>query len=548
MQSKSFTNAPPAAGLKRKAVLVLTVALLSLLIVPVHAQPAAITSGSGLVGQIDDASPLSLFVYSGLEGELVSVKVFGLTPGFTPTLALLNASQQSVGRTTGSNGALELATILPSDGNYSLLIGSLDGQPGEFAVRVDSNISGQPFPLLDGEQLRAEVPVGGNPQILTFDADSEGFVLLLGDPSGADTDGRLRFSAQIISANDGLLAGYHGIYGASTAIPGGAGRIYAVVGAATSEDAGSLDIVLLSPGVVPTSIEGDGTSGTSSSSSSDTPSPVQTPEVTGPSTTTSGTGGCIAMAGPSGVNIRGGDGTNFPPVGQVEPNGQRTVTGRNANTSWYAIDVNGTTGWVSAQVVTVSGECGNLPVVAAGGQPSQPTSSGSNPTATSTTPQTGPTATPSATVEGQQPTQQPTEPAGPTATPPATATPPPTETSAPVAPPDNQTHRFDVHRDNGGTFSEYVSYPDGDTTDRIEMRVGLDSVNSSRNVTITLNCNGSGTQNLYMTLTSPNAQRYGCGQSITTRYSAPYGTGYYYVFMDGGPGYVNYTLVASTQP
>jgi uncharacterized protein YraI len=540
MKSKSVTNAPPAARLKRAAILLFIFVLVSLLIVPASAQPSIIIAGTGLVGQINDTSPLSLFVFSGLEGELISVKLFGLTAGFTPTLAFLNASQQTVGTAVGSDGALTLATILPSDGNYSLLIGSLNGQPGEFAIRVDSNITGQPFPLVAGEQLRAEVPAGGNPQILTFDAGSAGFLMQLGDPSGMDTAGKLRFSAQIVSANDGLLAEYHGIYGALTAIPGDAGRIYAVVGAASPEDTGSLDIVLLSPGAASTSVSGDDTSGSTSSSSSDTPGPVQTPEVTGPSTTTSGTGGCVVTAGPNGVNIRGGDGTNFAPVGQIEPNGQRPATGRNANASWYAIDVNGTTGWVSAQVVTLSGECGNLPVVAVGSQPSQPTTSGSNPTATNTTQQTGPTATPSATLAGQQPT----EPATPT------ATPSPTGTSAPVAPPDNQTHRFDVHRDNGGTFSEVVSYPDGDITDRIEMRVDLGQVGgeSTRNVTITLNCNGSGTQNLYMTLTSPNAQRYGCGQSITTRYSAPFGTGYYYVFMDGGPGYVNYTLVASTQP
>lgn len=537
MKSRTVMNDPPVVRTKHPVTLLLTLVLLSLMIVPASAQPKTITAGTGLVGQINDTSPLSLFVFSGLEGELVSVKLFGLTSGFTPTLALLNASQQTVGRATGNDGALTLATILPSDGNYSLLIGSVDGQTGEFVVRVDSNISGQPFPLLAGEQLRAEVPVGGNPQILTFDAGSTGFVLQLGDPSGIDTVGKLRFSAQIISATNGLLAEYHGIYGALTAISGGAGRIYAVVGAASPEDAGSLDIVLMSPGAVSTSISENGTS----SSSSDTPDPVQTPQGSGPSTTTSVTGGCVVTAGPNGVNVRGGDGTNFAPVGQIEPNGQRPATGRNANTSWYAVDVNGKSGWVSAQVVTVSGECGNLPIVNVSAQPSQPTASGSNPTITSPTQQPNPNVTPSATAAGQQPTQQPTEP---------TAPPPTATTAAPIAPPDNQTHRFNVQRDQGGTFSEYVSYPDGDTSDRIEMRVELGQVGgqSTRTVTLTLNCNGNGTQNLYMTLTSPNAQRYGCGQSITMRYSAPYGTGYYYVFMDGGPGYVNYTLVASTAP
>src|SRR5690606_20206931 len=141
------------------------------------------------------------------------------------------------------------------------------------------------------------------------------FALQLGDPAATDTAGDLRFAARIVSANNGLLAEYNGIYAALTMIPGGSGRVYVIVGPSSPQDSGGLDLVLLPPGSISTSVSTDSSSSSSSSNSSDTPNPVQTPEVTGPSTTTSVTGGCVVTAGPSGVNVRGGDGTNFAPVG-----------------------------------------------------------------------------------------------------------------------------------------------------------------------------------------------------------------------------------------
>ncbi|MBK8138252.1 MAG: SH3 domain-containing protein [Chloroflexi bacterium] len=532
MFAKNIAHAPPAHRRFRLSILML-IALVAMAL-PSSAQPLTLQFGVGAVGQIDAAVPLSLFVFSGLEGELVAVEIFGLTAGFTPTLTLLSPSQQPIGAPTGSGGALSLAAVLPADGNYSLLVGSLNGQPGEFAIRLDGGVTGQAFPMLPDEQLRAEVVPNGVPQVLTFDASQTGFVLQLGDPfATGPTPDNLRFAAQVVASSGGLLAQFDGVYGALTLVPAGSGRVYVVISGASPEDGGGLDIVLRSPGTLSST-----SSSTSSSTTSSSSDPVATPEVTGPVTTTSSTGECTLIAGPNGVNVRAGDSTNFAPITQIEPNGTRAVTGRNANNSWFTIDVNGAVGWVAAQVVTLNGNCSNLQVLSAGSPPPQPTSSN----------QQGPTATSTATTSNnQQPTQENTQP-GPTATPSATPT---ATTAAPTAPPDNTTHRFDVNRNSGGTLNEVISYPDGDTTDRIEMIVDLGQVGgeATRNVTLTLNCNGNGTQFVRFTLTSPNAQRFGCGQSITVRYSAPFSTGYYYVFMeDGGPAYVNYTLVASTQP
>lgn len=523
VHSSMITNAPPRRFRCRLAVVLTSLLLLTF---TVHAQPQTLQYGTGATGQITAAAPLSFFVIPGLQSEVLTVDVIGLSDNFTPTVSLLSPSQQPVGTTTGSDGSLRLSAVLPVDGNYSLLVGSVNGQAGDFAVRVDGSQTFQAFQIGEGETLQGDIVPNGSPLLLTFQVAESPFVLEIGTPHAAAIDPTaLRFSAQVIAANGGQLAQYSGIYGALTLIPPGSGQVFVLISGATADDGGRISIHLSAPGA----------SSASSSSSTSSSSTSTTPDVT--SQTSSGA--CGVIAGPNGVNVRAGDGTDFAPIAQIEPNGQREVIGRNANTSWYAINASGQTGWVAAQVVTLTGNCNGLPVLTAGSAPQQPTAVSGQPT-------TPAQPLPTATVEGQ-PTQEGQPPTDiPPAAPTATAT-----TAVQIAPPDSQTFRFDVDRNNGGSFTEVISYPEGDTSDRIEMRVNLGQVGgeATRTVTISLNCNGTGTQYVRFAITSPNGQRYSCGQSITTRYSAPYSTGYYYVFIEeGGPSYVQYTLVATTQP
>lgn len=518
MSTHLFAQSPP----RRAATLWLMVILTCLwAVLPTQAQPQTLQFGVGSIGQIDSVTPVSLFVFSGTEGDLINVRVVGLTGGFIPTLSLLSPSQLPVGTAQSNNATLSISAVLPATGAYSILVGSLNAQPGEFAIRLDSNTTAQAVELLPDDPIRAEFSGNGEVQVLTFPV-TETTVLQFGDPSASiPPSGSLKFSAQVVTAMGGQVASYSGLYAAQTVIPSDAGRTYVIVTGASSEDIGGLDIVLRAPGG-------------STSAGETTTQPAATSQPIDPS------GVCTVVAGPNGVNVRSGDGTGFGVVGQLPPGESRPVTGRNASSTWYTIDVNGSTGWVAAQVVTVGGSCANLSVVSAGSPPAvQPTATTGQqvgPTATTT----GPTEPPPPTVEGA--TQAPPPTLAPTMTP---------TTESPAAPPDADPHRWDVDRNNGGTFSEFVSYPSGDTSDRVELRINLGQVGgeATRDVTVTLNCNGNGTQNIRFTRTSPNAQRFGCGQSITFRYSAPFSTGMYYVFLeDGGPSYVNYTLVATTAP
>lgn len=104
--------------------------------------------------------------------------------------------------------------------------------------------------------------------------------------------------------------------------------------------------------------------------------------------------GDVVTANPGGANVRSGPGTNYEVIGGIDANKTATVKGRNANSDWFAIDFNGTTGWVYSGVVTYSGTIATLPVVAATPAPSGSSGSGgTSPTAAPTTAPAAATAT-----------------------------------------------------------------------------------------------------------------------------------------------------------
>ena len=74
------------------------------------------------------------------------------------------------------------------------------------------------------------------------------------------------------------------------------------------------------------------------------------------------------------LNIRQGPGTNYRSIGQAN-NGERyDVTGKNASGSWYQINFNGQTGWVSGQYVALEGDANAIQVATnIPAPPAQPT-------------------------------------------------------------------------------------------------------------------------------------------------------------------------------
>jgi outer membrane lipoprotein-sorting protein len=65
------------------------------------------------------------------------------------------------------------------------------------------------------------------------------------------------------------------------------------------------------------------------------------------------------------VNVRGGPGTNYPVVGGLPPKQIVLVIGKNEAGDWWAIELDGQTGWVLAELVDFSGDPAAIPVLPA---------------------------------------------------------------------------------------------------------------------------------------------------------------------------------------
>lgn len=482
-----------------------------------QAQGTALSYGTAATGTITTEAPFSFYSFGGTTGDQVTVRVISLQPGFVPTVSINSPTGQQIvfsssDFTSPAPGTARADVRLPQDGTFTIQVGSLNAAPGDFLIRLDGTRT-------DGALALSTTASGPVP--VTFIAAQPNAVLSLPQiPDGPATltltgSSDSVYSAAIFDA-DGMLVGFitpdeNGFGSAS--MPAGDGEYIAVVRNLDGADF-SVDARLLA--------------GAASSAGAPTGSDAPAAPTSAPST---GSGACTITTGPNGTNLRGGPGTNYNVIVTLPGDATYGVTG--ANGDWYTINYDGQQGWLAGSVTTLEGNCSAVTFVQA---PPAPTASAPDP-ATEPTPTTGgPTPTASPTTEPGQPTA------------PAQPTIPPTPTTAAqVAPPDNS-YIYNADRDNGGSFSEVISYPDGDSVDQVEIRLNLGS-NQSRNVSVTLACAGTGTQDVSFTRSSTNAQRYACGDTITYRYYQEFGSQRYYVFSDsGGPVYVNYTLVITTAP
>lgn len=70
-----------------------------------------------------------------------------------------------------------------------------------------------------------------------------------------------------------------------------------------------------------------------------------------------------SIVGDSNANIRSGPSTNADIVTTAAPGTEIQIRGRNADSSWLAITVDGTEGWIASFLVSSSGDVGSLPIL-----------------------------------------------------------------------------------------------------------------------------------------------------------------------------------------
>lgn len=106
-----------------------------------------------------------------------------------------------------------------------------------------------------------------------------------------------------------------------------------------------------------------------------TPVPTPTPQFT-PTPTPSPTPEFAELTARSNANVRSGPGTDYPVLGRLQTGATYRVTGRNEGGDWWQFLYDGRAGWVSGDLVTVSGNAQVVSIVQAAPPPTpvpQPT-------------------------------------------------------------------------------------------------------------------------------------------------------------------------------
>jgi hypothetical protein len=115
------------------------------------------------IGFIGENSPLVQYTFAGLEGDLVSIQVIGISTDFDPQFTLITPeggqerfSDNDFFSFNGTDAAVNL--FLPATGNYSILVGGEGGAGGSFVVRVLARLPSVAQGITFGQVLPVDVP------------------------------------------------------------------------------------------------------------------------------------------------------------------------------------------------------------------------------------------------------------------------------------------------------------------------------------------------------------------------------------------------------
>lgn len=525
------------------------VAIVLLLIASTVQAQGMVTYGSGATGSINATAPLAFYSFSGAVDDIITVQVLAITPGFNPSIALNAPNQQQLAFNSGdpfNPGVARISYRLTQAGTYTLLVSSNDGNPGDFALRLDgaaapetSAVSedGTAATNIDADAPVAVYAVAGNP-------DAAQTVTL------STTTGGFAFAALLRDAQGQTLAIVNGSSDqpAALIVPASAMTYEVEVRPASVGTTGDVNIAVATIGEAPQE--------TTEAAAEETAPPPETTEAAAeqtapPPETTEETvaAECSATRTEGGsVNARSGPGTAYDVIGSMPANTPLAVLGVNSASGWYVLRlVDGTEAWVRGDLFQLSGDCTTVPEADAPALNAdvQPTDAPAGPTATLAEQPVQATATATATVVQEQ--------AQPTAVSTATFTPsytPTTQPAAQLAPEDARFNNpLNIPLDNTTSVLDFVSYPGGDREDRVRFDVTGMNQNSSLSggrarLVIAVSCFGQNTDQVQF---FTGGQTYSCGQTLVDReVTANSDTGSIVITAIGGEGtYVQWVLTGT---
>lgn len=510
--------------------------LAALVIVPsslVAAQGQTLSYGDALIYSTSQDSPFGFFNFQGQENDVVTIQVMSLTPGFAPSVSVNDPTQQQVAVSAVdplSPGMARVSVQLETSGFYTILVGGIG--VGQFSMRVD----GMPGTVVD-TVTDAPLALSSSPLIIP----------VMADPAQAQqvtvsaTPEEVAFSA-VLRNEEGMVVSTANGSGESAVmmtIPAGDMSYTLIIFAADPAAGGEVSVSISPLGTAP-----DTDTSTDSAST-----PVPTEVVTDAT--------CQVTSPGNNINVRSGPGTNYSVIASLAFGESFPVLGENSG--WYAVQLpNGSTGWVAMSVVQTTGDCSTVGFYEFTGETAPPPQTTEEVDQSGQTGQATATYTPtSVQQQGQPTTVPPTATSAPqqdqptTAPPTATYTPtytPTTEPAAQVAP-DDSNYAFVLELDTTDSLIDFVSYPDGDTEDRVSYRVtGLNpnvAFSGGRaQLTISISCFGNNTDQIEV---FADGRTYGCGDTVVDRIvNADSNSGGVRVTAIGGTGtYVQWVLTGT---
>ncbi len=306
----------------------------------------AITVGENKVATVS-AGLSHNFVFSAAAGQTITIQALAITPGLAPAFAVLESDAtlvESVDNPLLQSNVTGVVT-LSAAGDYIITVATRNGVDGQVLLSIAEGGTPPPppTPLQEGQRIEDVLDPGGT-ITYSFSGNPDanfGLGLLFNslDPARG-------LSVQLATADGRILATTSNeLLELTTVIPPNPQGSYLLTLTNDHPAAVTLSYALL---LNPVNFAA--------------PPPTVVPATLIPLPST---GPCVLATQGQFVNLRQGPSTSSPIITTIFPTVIYNVLGRNQEATWYQISVPEGTGWVSAAVTRLGGDCSAVPVVSA---------------------------------------------------------------------------------------------------------------------------------------------------------------------------------------
>jgi uncharacterized protein YraI len=306
-------------------------------------ETAPVEYGTVVVGTIPADGQQVAYSFNGSAGDLVTVQVLGITPGWQPTVTLLNPSQQPL--TTNNNlatvGSLrpgaEISYRLFESGTHFVVV---SGTTGDFVLSLSARTAVVSTALVLNTPLNVALPLTDPTSVFVFNTDPLLATTLLIDAAPFD----LNASIEIRNGVGQVTASLHGSLDNACISFVASDEVNEITISGSPEVTGSITLTLSN---APCEL-GQAPPQPVANTPQFVPIPIE---------------GVCAASSFRNVNIRSGPSTIFSIVSILPSRQPIQVVGRIEDGSWYAVQSPFVQGWISASVVSVTGPCDTLQVI-----------------------------------------------------------------------------------------------------------------------------------------------------------------------------------------